>query len=58
MLKLYCKLNLFLYIRLSVEYVSRQVVKELKKSWTGMQKKISIAPDDFRQQMDKFMEVQ
>ncbi|XP_065896679.1 inverted formin-2-like isoform X3 [Dysidea avara] len=41
--------------RLSVEYVSQQV-KELKKNLTGMQKKISKAPDDFRQQMDKFME--
>jgi len=39
-----------------VEHVAQQV-KELKKNLTEMKNKLKKAPEDFQQQMDKFLEV-
>jgi len=41
---------------MSVEHVAQQV-KELKKSLTEMDKKMKKAPEDFRKQMEAFLEV-
>ena len=42
--------------RMSVEHVAQQV-RELKKSLADMSKNIKKAPEDFRKQMENFLEV-
>lgn len=42
--------------RMSVEHVAQQV-RELKKNLTEMSKSMKKAPEDFRKQMDTFLEV-
>ena len=42
--------------RLSVEHFGKEV-RELKASLKQMEKKMKAAPQDFKKQMDEFMEV-